>query len=84
VAKKRKDRRGRREFLWNMLQFFDFARFLFHHMIAFVGPALSRDPGVDRAGLATASAPACRFAFSRNPPENQTTRAATIHDIIIL
>ena len=57
VAKKRKDRRGRREFLWNMLQFFHFARFLFHHMIAFVGIAHSRDSGVDRAGHATPSAP---------------------------
>jgi hypothetical protein len=62
VAKKRKDRRGRRGFLWNMPQFFDFARFLFHHMIAFVGPAHSRDSGVDRAGHATPSAPA-RYAI---------------------
>jgi hypothetical protein len=64
VAEKRKNRLGWRGFCWDMLQLFDFAQFLFHQMIAFPGPALYRDSGVNRSDLARPSIPDRRFEIS--------------------
>jgi hypothetical protein len=56
VAKKRNHRRGWRGFGRDTLQLFDFARFLYQQMIAFVGIAHYRDRGVIQSALAPPSA----------------------------
>ena len=52
----------------------DFARILFHQMMAFAKIAHSRDFGVIPSRLAPRSAPDCRFEFSLNPHDKAKTR----------